>query len=215
MKVKVALPTKNEAESIQEMIEQLRAIGLEDIFVVDEHSSDGTASVAQKNGVPVFQRDGLGKGWGVRKAIQVAAEEGCEVLVIIDCDTTYPVAEIPHLLQRLATCDMVVGRRNFRSISLSRRLVNYLHTWSVNLLYGARLGDINSGLRALRVAPFRGLLDAPGFDIEAQITVRALKRGLRLREVPISYRKRRGSSKIRPQDTFVILFRILKERFLL
>ena len=77
-------------------------------------------------------------------------------------------------------------------------------------MYGGKLRDINSGLRAFKVDKFD--LDADGFDIEAQITVRALKKRLNIKEIPISYKQRRGDSKIRIKDGFLILWRILKER---
>ena len=212
MKVQVALTTKNEEESIQYMIREIRKIGIDDIFVVDEQSIDRTSELANEEGVPVYQRDGLGKGYGVKKAIEIANSQGCDILVLPDCDCTYPPREIPRLLKHFPKYDMVVGKRNFKQIAFLHRIVNYVHTWAVNLLYKVRLGDINSGMRAVKVSKFRNLLEGCGFDIEAQMTVRALKKGLKIKEVPIDYERRRGESKIRVYDAFVILNRIIKEK---
>ena len=109
---------------------------------------------------------------------------------------------------------MVVGTRSMRRVEFLHRLVNIFHTGFTNLLFSTRLRDQNSGLRVLRVNKFVGLLDVKGFDIEAQITTRALKNKFKIKEVPIDYRKRRGKSKIRAFDTFVILKTILKEHFI-
>ena len=212
MKILVCLPTKNEKESIQIMIDRIKELSL-DLIICDEQSNDGTIEIASKNSIPVYQRDGKGKGCGVIKALEVAFKLNYDFLVLIDCDNSYPPAYIPELLNFLSEYDMVVGTRNMRSIQFSHRLVNLLHTGLINLLFMAKLKDINSGLRVLKVDKFLGLIDANSFDIEAQLTTKALKNRFKIKEVPIEYRKRRGNSKIRALDTFIILKTILKERF--
>ena len=111
---------------------------------------------------------------------------------------------------------MAIGVRNMKNIRPLHRLPNLVHTWAINLLYfrwfGNSLHDINSGMRAFRIdklRPFR----SRGFDIEAEITVRAIKDGLKIKEIPVEYEKRVGESKIRIKDGFTILMRIIKERF--
>ena len=212
MRTLVCLPTRNEKESVQEMIDKVRALRL-DLIVVDEHSQDGTLDIVKRNNVSAYQRDGSGKGWGVRKALEVAAKLNYDFIVLIDCDCSYPVEAIADLLKFAQEFDMVVGSRDMRAIQFSHRLVNLFHTFCVNLLFGSRLSDINSGLRALRVNKFNGLLDAAGFDIEAEITVRALKGKFKIRELPVRYHKRVGKSKIRYWDTFRIFKKIAAERF--
>lgn len=212
MKTLVCLPTKNEKESIQMMIDRVKKLNL-DLIICDEQSYDGTIDIAYKNSVPVYQRDGRGKGFGVIKALEVASKLNYEFLVIIDCDSSYPPEYIPELLNSLPEYDMVIGIRDIKSIQFLHRLVNILHTRFINLLFMAKLKDINSGLRVLKVDKFFGLIDAKGFNIEAQITTRALKNKFKIKEIPIQYQKRRGKSKIKAFDTFVILKTILKERF--
>jgi len=210
MKAVVCLPTKNEALSVARMVQAIRSLGLE-VFLVDERSTDQTAAIAAEHGVPVFQRDGHGKGWGVRKAVEVAAARGDDVLVLIDCDCSYDPADIPRVLEAMEHHATVIGRRPMCEISWPHRLVNYLHTGTVNMLFGARLHDINSGLRALRVRAYAQGLTAEGFDIEAQLTTSALRRGLSVAEAPVHYHKRVGRSKIRAWDTVNILRRIFTE----
>lgn len=211
MKTLVCLPTRNERESVAAMIERIRALGY-DLILSDERSEDGTIAIAEGLGVAVHQRDGSGKGFGVRKALDVAADGGYDVLVLIDCDLTYPVERIPDLLAAMETADMVVGCRDFRKIAWSHRLVNYLHTGMINWLFGANLRDINSGLRALRVPAFHGQIDAQSFDVEAQMTVRALRARVRIKELPVDYRERGGRSKIRAWHTWTICRTIMAER---
>lgn len=196
------------------MIDEVRALGLP-LFLSDQASDDGTQDVARRNGVPVFQRDGQGKGCGVQTAVRKAAELGHDVLVLIDCDHSYPAKDIPPLLAKMeqSGADMAVGCRPFAHISWSHRLVNRLHTLAINLLYGASYRDINSGLRAIRVDRFGGKLTAAGFDIEAQISCVAARERMKVVQMPCGYEKRLGESKIRAWDTFVILRRIAAERF--
>lgn len=209
----VCLPTRNEIESIQIMIDEVKALGLP-LFISDQASDDGTQDVAAKNGVRVFQREGQGKGCGVQTAVKAAAELGHDVLVLIDCDHSYPTKHIPELLAKMreTDADMVVGCRDFADIVFSHRLVNRFHTGAINLLYGASYHDINSGLRAMKVDRFRGKLKSAGFDIEAEISCLAAREKMKTSEIPCGYVRRLGESKIRAWDTWVILKRILKSR---
>lgn len=212
MKTVVCLPTYNEEESLQTMIDEMRALNL-NLFIVDEHSMDKTLKIAQKNNVPAYQRDGSGKGWGVRKAIEIAKKEGYENLALIDCDCTYPPKYIPQLAKYLTEFDMVVGRRKTDNMPLLNRLGNKVYTYLVNVLFFSNLKDINSGLRIFKLnrMPY---LDAEKFDIEVQITTRALKNKLTIKEIPIEYFQRKGNTKVRMiKDGFIILSRIFKERF--
>lgn len=211
MKICVALPTKNEISSIQEMIDRIKKFPY-DIIIVDENSKDGTIEIAKKNKIPVYQREGKGKGCGVQTAFKIARKKGYDVLVLIDCDCTYPPEYIPQFIGYLKDYDMVVGRRSMKNIPAINRLPNIFHTLLVNLLFFSNLKDINSGLRAFKLDKFPSRLDAKKFDIEAQITTLALKNRLKIKEIPIKYKKRKGRSKIKIKDGFIISWRIVKER---
>jgi glycosyltransferase involved in cell wall biosynthesis len=211
MKIVVCLPTRNEKENVQFMIDGIKKLGY-DIFISDENSSDGTVEIAKKNKIPVYKRDGSGKGFGVRKALEVAKQKGYDILVLIDCDRTYPVEYIPAMINHMPEYDMVVGARSLEEIKPFHRLPNKIHTLATNILFGGRLKDINSGLRAFKVSKF-DKFRSRGFDIEAEISAKALKNKLKIKEIPIEYRKRVGHSKIKIKDGLLILLRIIKERF--
>ncbi|MBU0581060.1 MAG: glycosyltransferase family 2 protein [Candidatus Margulisbacteria bacterium] len=212
MKTCVLLPTRNEVLSIQEVITRVKALGY-DIIVVDENSKDGTIEIAERNNVPVYQRKGLGKGCGVQTALKITHQKGYDLMVIMDCDCTYPPEYIPHLLKFIPKYDMVVGKRNVENIIWPHRLPNLFHTRLMNLLYLSNLKDVNSGMRIIKIEKFLNKLDAKQFDIEAQITTTALKNKLKIKEIPIEYKKRKGESKIRIKDGFIITWRIIIERF--
>ena len=116
------------------------------------------------------------------------------------------------MLKYIPKYDMIVGARSFKEIKPFHRLPNKIHTLAINILFGGNLKDINSGLRAFKVAPFKRFT-SKGFDIEAEITTKALKNKLKIKEIPIEYKKRVGHSKIKIKDGFLILSRIIRERF--
>ena len=212
MKPIVCLPTRNEIESIDFMIDKIKGLGLE-LFISDSNSTDGTQEAARNKGIEVYNRKGEGKGYGIREALEIAHEKNCDVLVLIDCDSTYPVEAIPVLLNFFPEYDLVVGARKMDAISLGRRLANLFFTTMINVLFGASLSDVNSGLRLLKVEKFLDKLDAKGFDIESQIVCRALKDKQKIKEITINYNDRTGTSKVRFMDSFVVGEMILKERF--
>lgn len=210
-KAVVCLPTRNEEKSIATMIAKIKSLGLP-IFITDANSTDKTVQIAALHGIKNYKRDGIGKGWGIRKAIQVADKQGFDVIVFLDCDCTYPPEDIPKLISRFPKYDMVIGTRGMENIPGSHRLPNIFHTMAINLLFLGKYQDINSGMRAFKVKKMKGLC-AEGFDIEAEMSCKALKRGLKIKEIPIHYRKRVGESKIKVSDGIKIFWRIIKERF--
>ena len=134
-------------------------------------------------------------------------------MVLIDCDSTYPVELIPKMLSILKPKTMIVGARPMNSIIFVHRIGNLIHSQSINLLFGSKLTDANSGLRAFWVDDLAGKVDANGFDIEVDMTIKALKQGIKIKEIPIEYKARVGRSKILLTDGLRILFKIFKERF--
>lgn len=211
-KTLVCLPTYNEQQSVGLMIDQISALGF-DVIVSDAGSTDGTVEIAKDKGAEVIFREKPGKGSGVQSALRYADKNGYEALVFIDCDETYPVHDIPKLVELAPDYDMVVGARKMEHIDPPRRLANYFFTGVVNLLYGADFKDINSGLRLLRVSSYLPLIDADKFDVESQITCRTKRKGLKYKEILVDYADRQGDSKVGLPDAVDTLWRIIKERF--
>ncbi len=212
-KVVICVPTKNEEHSVQEMIDKLKLLNIP-FFIVDEQSSDATIEIAKKNKIDIYQREGRGKGCGIITGIKIAKGKKCDFLVTIDCDNTYPTEMLPELLKYSNEYGMVIGVRNKHNIPRIHRLGNIMHTQLINLLFHGHLSDINSGMRVLNLnTKAFDNLDAKGFDIEAQLTIRALQHKLKIKEIVVNYQKRTGHSKIRLKDGILIAWRIIKDRF--
>jgi len=195
----VLIPTLNEAGSIKGVIEGFRSMGFQDILVIDGHSTDGTPDLARDAGARVIVQSGSGKGQALLEAFGHIDKE---YIVLIDGDGTYLPSEVDRLLDPLirGRADHVIGNRfsNLRGGSLKR--LNLVGNWLINLLfgiiYGVRLRDILSGYRAFTRSGISSLdLSVTGFEIESEITIESLKKGLRIVEVPITYLPRAGGTR--------------------
>lgn len=188
-----------------------------EIFVCDNGSDDATAEVARAAGATVISETKPGKGFAVRALLsQVEADIYC----LIDGDGTYAVRGWERLIGPILKneADMTVGSRMSvhekdafpRFHDVGNRLVSGL----VRRLFRTNLCDVLSGYRVMsRGFMTSGELRARGFELESELTIRALQHSYRIAEVPIRYRRRpRGSSsKLRTfKDGALILFEILR-----
>ena len=190
----ILIPTLNEEESIESVIKDFRALGFENILVVDGHSTDATLARAKKAGASVILQSGRGKGQALKEVFEKIDEK---YILLIDGDGTYLPSEAIGLLEPVLNgkADHVVGNRlvNIKGGALNR--LNMFGNKIINrffvLIYRVRLNDILSGYRAFTSEGIRSLdLSMPGFEIESEITIQSVKKGLRIFEVPITYMPR-------------------------
>lgn len=220
MQLSVVIPAFNEERGIVPVLRELagilRTTGLSfEIIVVDDGSTDGTPGVLAGSGLDVKTvRNGrnLGYGASLRRGISAA---GGEWILITDADGTYPATAIPDLWARASENDMVVGARTRAgaAIPFLRRPPKWVLAKLANYLTGTAIPDLNSGMRLMRretMAPFLKLTP-DGFSFTTTMTLAMLTNGLRVAFVPIDYKTRVGSSKIRPiHDTLNFLLLIIR-----
>lgn len=194
----IIIPTLNEERSIRDVIEGFRKQGFHNILVIDGHSTDRTREIAAEAGANVVVQEGRGKGAAVRQAFNIA--DG-EVFVLIDGDGTYDPNDVHRLITPIVkgNADHVIGNRFAYGGTFT--FLHRIGNWAINKLfslgYGVQLNDILSGYRALRRELARGMeLAKEGFEIEAEMVVETVKKGFRICEVPITYGKRAGKSKL-------------------
>lgn len=216
--VSIIIPAFNEEGAVGGVIDDIRKVMDEtemayEIIVVDDGSEDGTVEEVRKRGVRLIEHPfNRGYGASLKTGIRQARYS---TVVITDADGTYPSREIPGLLKDIPPYDMIVGARigaNVR-ISFLRRLAKGLLTLFASYLTGARIPDLNSGLRAFRkdvALEFFRVLPS-GFSLTASITLAMLANDYLVQYVPIDYYERRGKSKIRPiRDTLNFATLILR-----
>lgn len=201
--VTLVIPTRNEAANIAWVLGHVPAC-VDEIILVDGNSTDATLVTARscRPDVRVVVQQGTGKGDALRAGFQAATGD---VIVMIDADGSMSPSEIPHFLYFLSHgYDFVKGSRfvgggGSLDITRFRRLGNRGLLLVMNTLYGAHLSDLCYGFCAFhrRYLDFLDLT-TPGFEIEAQLTICAMRAGLRIAEVPSFEMPRRcGKSNLR------------------
>mgnify|MGYP000440782279 CR=1 FL=1 len=202
MRVKIVIPALNEEKSIGDVIERFKKIGYFDILVVDGHSTDRTREIAKEKGAEVIVQSGSGKGQAIMEAFKLVDDD---VIVLIDADATYLPEEVEKLIEPIkkGIADHVVGNRfaNFEEGSFTRMnlIGNKILNFFFRVLYGVNLHDILSGYRALTKEVYKSVnLEKTGFEVETELTVETISKGFRILEVPISYKKRTGKTKLHP-----------------
>jgi len=213
MRVAVLIPCYNEALTIAEVVRSFRA-ELPDarIYVFDNNSTDATPTVALEAGAIVMSERRQGKGYVVQTMFR---KVDAEIYVMVDGDGTYPASSVHRLVDLIVNgeADMVVGSRlhpdsrsNFKAANLYG---NKLIRWLLRLIFSVKLTDILSGYRAFNRSFVKGIpLFGGGFEVETELTIKALQRGYRVEEVPVNLEVRpKGSySKIHfVRDGFLIL----------
>lgn len=222
--VAVIIPCLNEAQTIGQVIDDFRReLPESQIWVIDNNSTDATASVALEHGAQVLTETRRGKGFAVRTAFRSI---DADAYVMVDGDDTYPAEAVHDLLAPISAgrADMTVGSRTMEGTNSQfhflNRFGNRMYAALVRFLLRVRLTDILSGLRVMSRQLVRTVpIAASGFEIEAELTVKTIERDMRIVELPIDLRSRpKGSaSKIkvfrdgaRIAWTIVLLFRDYK-----
>ena len=195
----VLIPTLNEEESIGAVIKEFQALGFQNILLADGHSTDDTVDIARAAGARIFVQSGSGKGQAMKEVFEVIEEE---YILLIDGDGTYLPSEAPALLEPVmkGKAEHVVGNRHGRMQGGALKRLNMFGNKMINFffstIYRVRLTDILSGYRAFTREGIHSLdLSTPGFEIESEMTIESVKKGLRIVEVPISYRPRSAGTK--------------------
>jgi glycosyltransferase involved in cell wall biosynthesis len=205
MKTTVVIPAKNEERSIGKIIAKCRKYAQE-ILVVDGHSRDGTAKVARRLGARIVQDHGRGKGDGIRVGIQEAKGD---ILVFIDADGSHDPDDIPKLVNPIKQNkgDMVVGSRGMGGSDelhgdvekLLRMIGSDIILIGINKRFMVSLTESQNGFRAIRTKAARVLgLQEDITTIEQEMTIKCLKKGFRIIEVPThEYAREYGTSIIK------------------
>jgi glycosyltransferase involved in cell wall biosynthesis len=191
------IPTLNECDTVVEVIRKAQQF-TSHIVVVDGHSHDDTCERAKQAGADIIYQEGKGKGWALRTAFNHVKSD---IYVTIDGDATYDARELDNLIQPIidGRADMVVGSRlkgcmEPGSISRVNKIGNNLFNFLINYIFNGEISDSQSGFRAITDHAMRQLnLTSRDFEVETEITIKALKAGLRIKEIPISYSRRRGT----------------------
>ena len=202
LRVALLIPALNEEQALPEVLDDAPRHLFACILVVDNGSTDQTAAVARQHGAEVVSEPRRGYGRACLAGL-VALPADIDAVVFMDADASAVPAEAARLLEPFARgeADLVIGARvpelaEPGSLFWQQRWGNRLATALIGMLFGFRYTDLGP-FRAIRMDALRRLeMQDTNFGWTAEMQVKALKCGLRVREVPVSCRARIGRSKI-------------------
>ena len=216
-KFTIILPTYNERENLERFVDTLLGVfnsnGLNGrIMVVDDGSPDGTGEIADRlaslnENLSVIHRnrkEGIGPAYvaGFKQALKTDTD----LIFEMDCDFSHDPASVPVLLDAAKDADLVLGSRyvpggQVKNWGLARRLISRWGGLYARWVLGVPVNDLTGGFKCFRRSVLEALdLDAVsshGYGFQIEVTFKAIKKGFRVREVPIIFMDRElGTSKM-------------------
>jgi dolichol-phosphate hexosyltransferase len=227
MKLSILMPVYNEVATLTSAVKEVLDVPYPceiELVVVDDGSTDGTRKLYDtfsgdpRVSIHLHDRN-RGKGAAIATAAGVATGD---YLIMCDADLEYSPAQIPSLLEPVLAGDaeVVYGTRTFgshNSYSFVYVLGNKMVTTFANVLFNCYISDLETCFKLIPTALYRQLrVRETGFGMEAEITGKVLRRGIRPYEVPISYkaRSREAGKKLTWRDGVEALWILSRERFL-
>lgn len=212
-RVAVLIPTYNERDNLPGIVARVRAsVPAADVFVLDDGSPDGTGQVAddiaaadpQVNVVHRAGKEGLGKAYLAGFAIVLG--QGYDAAVEMDADGSHLPEQLPSLLAALGEADLVIGARwvkggEVRNWPAHRKVLSVGANIYTKMMLGMSVNDATAGYRVYRSSALRTMglqgVESQGYCFQIDLTLRAVRAGLTVVEVPITFVEREvGVSKM-------------------
>ena len=230
----VIIPTYNEKENIQAIIEAVLAVSEHqfDVLIVDDNSPDGTAAIVESminehpERINILKRPGkLGLGTAYIAGFKWALDHGYEYIIEMDADFSHPVEKLPELQAACATggADVAVGSRYISGVNvvnwpMGRMLMSYYASAYVRLITGMEVRDATAGYVCYRREVLQAInLDAiefKGYAFQIEMKFTAHRMGFIIKEVPIVFINRvLGTSKMNSSIFFEALWGVIKLRW--
>lgn len=198
--IAVIIPCYNEEEGLEKVLCSIPK-SIDKIIVVDNNSTDTTASIAKNCGAYVFKEIQQGYGYAYKKGFSVV---DTDIIVTLDGDGTYPTHEIERLVNLLineqiefiSACRFPLS--NPKSMDIVSKFGNWILTTVTKILFGKGIKDSQSGMWVFYRSVLEKIrLESNGMALSEEIKIECLKRGIKFREVHIPYYERYGKKKIK------------------
>ena len=206
MVIDVLIPALNEQATVGDVVRalvqrsQTKGPALRHIIVIDNGSTDSTTVVAKAAGAVVLAESERGYGAACLRGLAFLGKQEVppDCVVFLDADGSDDVADLPQLIDEIyGGADLVVGSRTLGvaepgSLQPAQRAGNAVATGLIRAVYGQHYTDLGP-FRAIRYPALRALgMTDKGYGWTVEMQVKAVRRGLRIQEVPVHYRRRQG-----------------------
>lgn len=213
MKSLIIIPTYNERENVERLVQALFDLNREiEILIVDDNSPDGTGEIADRlaardQRVHVLHRPGKqGLGSAYIQGFKFALNRGYDLIFEMDADFSHDPSYIPHFLESIQDCDVVLGSRYIQGVNvinwpMTRLLLSYFANLYTRIITGLPIKDATGGFKCFRGEALRAVdLDqvrSDGYSFQIEMTFKCWKKGFRICEIPIIfYERQKGHSKM-------------------
>lgn len=235
-KLSIIIPVYNEAKTADKLLKKVENARLpikKEIIIIESNSIDGSREIIKrhegKKDVRIFYEEKpQGKGHALKEGLKHATGT---IILIQDADLEYDVRDYSKLLKpilegkaKFVLGSRILGKKNWmirKGIgNLYGFILNvggWIYNALINLLYGSHMTDQATMFKVFRKDVFKNIpLRSNGFDLDIELVVKPLKRGIKPIEIPVNYKSRstKEGKKIRFwRDSFVLLWAIVKYRF--
>ncbi|MFH1783262.1 MAG: glycosyltransferase family 2 protein [Candidatus Omnitrophota bacterium] len=203
--ISIVMPAYNEDKSIGRIVEDFKSSQyVDEVIVIDNNSKDKTALVAEEKGAKVVKETNQGYGYACRRAL---AEARSDYIVLVESDDTFTAKDLIKFLAYTEDFDFIQGTRTTKELIGKSANMNFFLKWGnwlvaklLQVLYnGPSLSDMGCTYRLIKKDVLK--LVQPHFYVGgsaflANMTISALKKHVRMIEISVNYRQRKGESKI-------------------
>jgi len=228
----VIVPTYNEKENIQAVIEKLRSLRIQsDILIIDDNSPDGTAQIVRNlqpkfENIYLLERPGkLGLGTAYAMGFQWALERDYEYIIEMDADLSHNPDDVPRLIEKCESgYDLVVGSRYCNGVNvinwpIKRLLLSYGANYYTRFVTRMPLKDATAGFKCFRRKVLENIdlnrIKSSGYSFQIEMDFRAWDKGFNVTEIPIVFVERsEGKSKMSRNIVWEAIFMVWKLKFL-
>ncbi len=231
MKTLIIIPTYNEAENIERIIEEIFKLNLDiNILVVDDNSPDGTSKIVEKiarrdHKVSLIKRNAkMGLGTAYVAGFKYAIQERYDYIFEMDADFSHDPKEIPNFLEKISEYDLVIGSRYIKGVNivnwpLRRLILSYGANIYTRLITGLPVKDSTGGYKCFRRKVLESIdldkIHSGGYAFQIEMNYKAWKKGFKITEIPIIFIDRtEGRSKMSRKIVREAIWMVWKLRLL-